>query len=156
MLSAQLGLGGRLKLWGLAWHPAVQLRYLAQFTEDHDYRSGDATTITLRQREVHIGLLRAQLGMPLVADDRSAWQVDLRLGVEGRTRLGGSSQRGLFGGQPLAFKVAGAEAATGFFGAGLNYTVPDSNLTFSADLETRYDSDEAFAIGGQVGVVWGF
>lgn len=65
-------------------------------------------------------------------------------------------QRGLFDGQPLAFKVAGAEAAAGFFGAGLSYTVPASNLRFSADLETRYDSDEAFTIGGQLGVVWRF
>ena len=158
LLSAQLGFSGRLKLWGVALRPAVQARYLAQFTKDHDYRAGAATAIALRQRDVHIGLLSAQLAMPLMlaANDRNAWQGNVRLGVEGRTRLGGRLQRGLFDGQPLAFKVDGAEAAAGFLGAGLNYTVPALKLTFSANLETRYDTDDAFTVRGQLGIVWGF
>ena len=162
-LSSQIGLlGGRLDLFGLGLHPAVQLRYLGRFTEDHAYqpdRAGAPALLSIKRHDVHIGLLRAELRAPasLWKGRHSRLRGEMRLGAEGAMTLGGRKIPVLLGGGETAFKARGKRgAATGFIGAGLRYSVPSLNLTFSADIEGSYDTDAATSVWGQIGYEWEF
>ena len=162
-LSSQIGLlGGRLNLFGLGLHPAVQLRYLGRFTDDHAYqpdRPGAPALFRIKHHDVHIGLLRAELRAPasLWKGRHSRLRGEMRLGAEGAMTLGGRKIPVQLGGGETAFKAGGKRrAATGFIGAGLRYSLPKLNLTFSADIEGSYDTDAATSVWGQIGYEWEF
>ena len=70
-------------------------------------------------------------------------------------RLGGDMVGATLGGQNAQFK-AGGKAVMGFAGASFDYAVPALNLTFSADIETRYGSMADVGIHGQLGFMWEF
>ena len=162
-LSSQIGLlGGRFDLLGLGLHPAVQLRYLGRFTDDHAYqpdRAGAPALFRIKRHDVHIGLLRAELRAPasLWKGRHSRLRGEMRLGAEGAMTLGGRKIPVQLGGGETAFKARGKRgAATGFIGAGLRYSLPKLNLTFSADIEGSYDTDAATSVWGQIGYEWEF
>ena len=162
-LSSQVGLlGGRFNLFGLGLHPAVQLRYLGRFTDDHAYqpdRAGAPALLRIKRHDVHIGLLRAELRAPasLWKGRHSRLRGEMRLGAEGAMTLGGRKIPVQLGGGDTAFKAGGKRgAATGFIGAGLRYSMPELNLTFSADIEGSYDTNAATSVWGQIGYEWEF
>ena len=64
--------------------------------------------------------------------------------------------RATLSGQNVQFKASGGKAVTGFAGASFDYAVPALNLTFSADVETRYGSKADLGIHGQLGFMWEF
>ena len=162
-LSSQIGLlGGRFDLFGLGLHPAVQLRYLGRFTDDHAYqpdRAGAPALLRIKQHHVHMGLLRAELRAPasLWKGRHSRLRGEMRLGAEAAMTLSGRKIPVQLGGGETGFKARGKRgAATGFIGAGLRYSVPELNLTFSADIEGSYDTDAATSVWGQIGYEWEF
>lgn len=111
-ISPELGLATRLDAGGVAVRPALRLRYLGMFTENHAYRAQpaqDPTVLKIKPRGLHIGLARASLGFPFsFAADNNASRLggELRIGAEGRLRLGGDRVRGTLG--ALASRQTGA------------------------------------------------
>ena len=171
-VSPELGLATRLEVKGVALRPSLRLRYLGLFASAHDYQTevspyagqagGGQTALRINDRELHIGLARASLGVPLFPyrspPNAHGGQFDgeFRLGAEGRMRLGGDTVSALLGGQNAEFKVGGGKAITGFAGVSFDYAVPALNLTFSGDFEARYGSMADVGIHGQLGFMWEF
>ena len=71
-------------------------------------------------------------------------------------RLGGDTVRATLGGQNVQFKASGGKAVTGFAGASFDYAVPALNLTFSANVETRYGSESDLGYMGNLGLCGSF
>ena len=171
-VSPELGLATRLEVKGVALRPSLRLRYLGLFASAHDYQTpvspfaGQAgagqTAFRINERELHIGLARASLGVPLfpfrTPPNAHGGQFDgeFRLGAEGRMRLNGDMVSARLGGQDAEFKAGGGKAITGFAGVSFDYAVPALNLTFSGDFEARYGSMADVGIHGQLGFMWEF
>ena len=164
-LSSQIGVtANTLDVLGLSLRPVVQLRYLGRFTDDHPYQptrgAGAPALLRIKQHDTHIGLLRTEIRMPanLWKGRRgSKLYGEMRLGFEGSMVLGGMKIPVLLGGGETAFQARKRRGtATGFVGIGLRYSVPRLKLTFGADIEGSYDTDEATSVSGQVGFEWEF
>ena len=160
-LSPQIGLlAGGFDLLGLTVRPAVQLRYLARFTDDHAYEpvGGGSALLRIKAHDVHMGLLRAELRAlgRLWKGEHGSLHGEMRLGAEGGMVFAGREIPVRLGGGDTAFKAGRGHSAMGFIGAGLRYSMPRLNLTLSADVEGSYDSDSATSVWGQVGFEWEF
>ena len=160
-LSPQLGLlAGGFDLLGLKWRPAVQLRYLARFTDEHAYApaGGGPALLSIKAHDVHMGLLRAEVRAPgrLWKGEHGRLHGEMRLGAEGGLVFAGREIPVRLGGGDTAFKAGSGHSATGFIGAGLRYSLPRLKLTLSADVEGSYGSDSATSVWGQVGFEWEF
>ena len=160
-LSPQIGfLAGGFDLLGLTVRPAVQLRYLARFTDAHAYApmGGGPALLRIKAHDVHMGLLRAELRAlgRLWKGEHGRLHGEMRLGAEGGLVFAGREIPVHLGGGDTAFKAGRGHSATGFIGAGLRYSMPRLKLTLSADVEGSYDSDSATSVWGQVGFEWEF
>ena len=160
-VSPQIGLGGEFDLFGVQLRPAVQLRYLGRFTDDHAYQpvSGGAPALfSIKKHAVHMGLLRTELRAPknLWKDERGRLDGEMRLGVEGSMVFSGREIPASLAGGDVAFQVAGRQSVRRFIGANLQYKVPKMNLMLSADIEGGYTSNSATSVWGQLGFEWEF
>ena len=158
-LSPELGVSTRLNLRGIALIPELKLRYLGLFDAEARERTGQADGLVFKPEDRHIGLIRASVGFPLrFPENQYGGQLSghLRLGAEGRRRLGGDRIAVRSGNDTVRYRAGGDDAVMGFVGAGFEYGVSVMNLSFSADVEAGYDSEAAFGVRGQLGFVWGF
>ena len=107
----------------------------------------------------HIGLIRASVGLPLSFPENQyggRLSGQLRLGAEGRKRLGGERIAVRSGNDTTQYRAGGDNAIMGFVGAGFEYGVSALNLSFSADVEASYDNEAALGVQGQLGFMWRF
>ena len=158
-LSPELGLATQLDLGGVAVIPELKLRYLGLFDAEARERTGQADGLVFKPEDRHIGLIRASVGFPLrFPENQYGGQLSghLRLGAEGRRRLGGDRIAVRSGNDTVRYRAGGDDAVMGFVGAGFEYGVSALNLSFSADVEAGYDSEAALGVRGQLGFVWGF
>ena len=160
-VSPQIGLGGEFGLFGVQLRPAVQLRYLGRFTDDHAYqpvRGGAPALFSIKKHNVHMGLLRTELRAPknLWKDQRGRLDGEMRLGVEGSMVFSGREIPASLDGGDVAFQVAGRQLVRRFIGANLQYKVPRMNLMLSADVEGGYTSNSTTSVWGQLGFEWEF
>ena len=156
-ISPELGLSTRLNMQGLTLIPELKLRYLGLFNAEARARQADG--LSFKPEDRHIGLIRASVGLPLSFPENQyggRLSGQLRLGAEGRGRLGGESIEVRSGNDTVRYRVGSDNAIMGFVGAGFEYGVSAMNLSFSADLEAGYDSEAALGVRGQLGFVWGF
>ena len=158
-LSPELGVSTRLNLRGIALIPELKLRYLGLFDAEARERGSQANALTFKPEDRHIGLIRASVGFPLRFPENQyggRLSGQLRVGAEGRKRLGGERIEVRSGNDTVRYRSGGDNAVMGFVGAGFEYGVSALNLSFSADVEAGYDSEAALGVRGQLGFVWGF
>ena len=161
-VSPQIGLlGNEFDLFGVKVRPAVQLRYLGRFTDDHAYRpvrAGAPALFRINKHDVHLGLLRTELRAPanLWQGEHGRLDGEMRLGVEGSMVFSGREIPASLAGGDVAFKVAGRQLVTRFIGASLKYRVPKLDLMLSADIEGGHGSNSADSVWGQIGFEWTF
>ena len=160
-VSPQIGLSGEFELFGVPLRPAVQLRYLGRFTDDHAYqpvRGGAPALFSIKKHNVHMGLLRTELRAPknLWKDEHGSLDGEMRLGVEGSMVFSGREIPASLAGGDVAFQVAGRQLVRRFIGASLQYKVPKVNLMLSADVEGGYTSNSTTSVWGQLGFEWEF
>ena len=156
-ISPELGLSTRLNIQGLTLIPELKLRYLGLFNAEARARQADG--LSFKPEDRHIGLIRASVGLPLRFPENQyggRLSGQLRLGAEGRGRLGGDTTEVRSGRDTVRYRAGRDNAVMGFVGAGFEYGVPAMNLSFSADVEAGYDSEAALGVRGQLGFVWGF
>ena len=156
-ISPELGLSTRLNIQGMTLIPELKLRYLGLFNAEARARQADG--LRFKPEDRHIGLIRASLGFPLSFPENQhggRLSGQLRLGAEGRGRLGGDTTEVRSGNDTVRYRAGGDNAIMGFVGAGFEYGVSAMNLSFSADVEAGYDSEAALGVRGQLGFVWGF
>ena len=156
-ISPELGLSTQLNIQGMTLIPELKLRYLGLFNAEA--RASHANGLSFKPEDRHIGLIRASVGLPLsFPENQYGGQLSgqLRLGAEGRKRLGGERIAVLSGNDTVRYRAGGDNAIMGFVGAGFEYEVSAMNLSFSADVEAGYDSEAALGVRGQLGFVWGF
>ena len=156
-ISPELGLSTRLNIQGMTLIPELKLRYLGLFNAEARARQADG--LHFKPEDRHIGLIRASVGFPLSFPENQyggRLSGQLRLGAEGRKRLGGDTTEVRSGGDTRRYRVGDDNAVMGFVGAGFEYGVSAMNLSFSADVEAGYDSEAALGVRGQLGFVWGF
>ena len=137
--------------------PELKLRYLGLFNAEA--RASQADGLSFKPEDRHIGLIRASVGLPLSFPENQyggRLSGQLRVGAEGRGRLGGDTTAVRSGGDTRRYRVGEENAVMGFVGAGFEYGVSAMNLSFSADVEAGYDSGAALGLRGQLGFVWGF
>ena len=158
-ISPELGLSTQLDMGGVALIPELKLRYLGLFDAESRERTGQADGLVFKPEDRHIGLIRASVGFPLsFPANQYGGQLSgqLRVGAEGRKRLGGDRIAVRSGNDTVRYRAGGDDAVMGFVGAGFEYGVSALNLSFSADVEAGYDSEAALGVRGQLGFVWGF
>ena len=156
-ISPELGLSTRLNMQGMSLIPELTLRYLGLFNAEARARRADG--LSFKPEDRHIGLIRASLGVPLsFPENRYGGRLSgqLRVGAEGRKRLGGDTTEVRSGNDTVRYRAGGDNAIMGFVGAGFEYGVSALNLSFSAEVEAGYDSEAALGVRGQLGFVWGF
>ena len=156
-ISPELGLSTHLNMQGMSLIPELTLRYLGLFNAEARARRADG--LSFKPEDRHIGLIRASLGFPLsFPENRYGGRLSgqLRVGAEGRKRLGGDTTEVRSGSDTVRYRAGGDDAVMGFVGAGFEYGVSAMNLSFSADVEAGYDSEAALGVRGQLGFVWGF
>ena len=156
-ISPELGLSTRLNIQGMTLIPELKLRYLGLYNAEARARQADG--LSFKPEDRHIGLIRASLGFPLSFPENQhggRLSGQLRVGAEGRGRLGGDQIAVRSGNDTVRYRAGGDNAIMGFVGAGFEYGVSAMNLSFSADVEAGYDSEAALGVRGQLGFVWGF
>ena len=156
-ISPELGLSTRLNIQGMTLIPELKLRYLGLFNAEARARQADG--LSFKPEDRHIGLIRASVGFPLSFPENQyggRLSGQLRVGAEGRGRLGGDTTAVRSGGDTRRYRAGEDNAVMGFVGAGFEYGVSALNLSFSADVEAGYDSEAALGLRGQLGFVWGF
>ena len=156
-ISPELGLSTRLNIQGMTLIPELKLRYLGLYNAEARARQADG--LSFKPEDRHIGLIRASLGFPLSFPENQhggRLSGQLRVGAEGRGRLGGDTTEVRSGNDTVRYRAGGDNAVMGFVGAGFEYGVSALNLSFSADVEAGYDSEAALGVRGQLGFVWGF
>ena len=156
-ISPELGLSTRLNIQGMTLIPALKLRYLGLFNAETRARQADG--LSFKPEDRHIGLIRASLGLPLSFPENQhggRLSGQLRVGAEGRGRLGGDTTEVRSGRDTARYRAGSDNAIMGFVGAGFEYGVSAMNLSFSVDVEAGYDSEAALGVRGQLGFVWGF
>ena len=157
VISPELGLSTHLNIQGMTLIPELKLRYLGLFNAEARGRQADG--LSFKPEDRHIGLIRASVGLPLSFPENQyggRLSGQLRVGAEGRQRLGGGATEVRSGRDTARYRVGSDNAIMGFVGAGFEYGVSAMNLSFSADVEAGYDSEAALGVRGQLGFVWGF
>ena len=157
VISPELGLSTRLNMQGLTLIPELKLRYLGLFNAEARGRQADG--LSFKPEDRHIGLIRASVGLPLSFPENQyggRLSGQLRVGAEGRQRLGGGATEVRSGRDTARYRVGSDNAIMGFVGAGFEYGVSAMNLSVSVDVEAGYDSEAALGVRGQLGFVWGF
>ena len=156
-ISPELGLSTHLNIQGMTLIPELKLRYLGLFNAEA--RARQAEGLSFKPEDRHIGLIRASLGIPLSFPENQyggRLSGQLRVGAEGRKRLGGDRIAIRSGNDTVRYRARSDNAIMGFVGAGFEYGVSALNLSFSAEVEAGYDSEAALGVRGQFGFVWGF
>ena len=156
-ISPELGLSTHINIQGMTLIPELTLRYLGLFNAEARARQADG--LRFKPEDRHIGLIRASLGFPLSFPENQyggRLSGQLRVGAEGRKRLGGDRIEIRSGNNTARYRAGSDNAIMGFVGAGFEYGVSAMNLSFSAEVEAGYDSEAALGVRGQFGFVWGF
>lgn len=143
-VSPSLTLGTRMPYGTSMLEPSVRLRYAGLFLGDYA-ETGSAGGLAVAGRDVHVFEARGQLALALAPITTSAgiWQTTWRAGVDGFAQSAGDISATLLG-QDIAFDAGARKTALrGFVGTDLSLSAKNG-MTFGADVETAYGSDNAF------------
>ena len=142
-------------LWfeGQRIEPSVMLRYAGLFLDGFT-ESGTTAPMKLAGREVHLGVGRAQLAVPLDYrwESGGLTRLTVKGGVEGRHQFGGGAVSATLLGQSLTVDAGTDDGSVFGFYAGLagEYTTPGGIIAFGS-LEGLMENDgshQVSALGG--------
>jgi len=132
---------------------SVTLRYAGLFLDGFNESGVTAGALTVGSRDIHLGVARAALALPLTktysdgAQARWIWTA----GIEGRTQFGGDSISGTLAGQGIAFNAGGRDSTVGLFGSYRAELASPLGHTVYAVVEGLAEQDGSYQLSGKAG-----
>lgn len=137
-------------------HPlevSLSTRYAGLFT--HSYtEKGTAAPLNVDTRNVHVGVVRAQMAAPntFTFKNGSSFSYRPKAGIHARTNFGGETVTGALLGQKINFDDNGSSApVVGFAGIDLHHHT-GGGISFHAGAEGLLETDGSHQIFGQAGL----
>ena len=131
----------------------VTLRYAGLFLDGFS-ETGAADAFTVSDRDVHIGVARAALALPVerTSDDGSHSRLTLTGGIEGRTQFGDDTLSGTLLAQNITFDPGSDDGAiAGFAGITGEHTTP-GGLTAFMSIEGKVEDEDTHQVSARGGI----
>ena len=138
---------------GVRVEKILTLRYAGLFL-DGFAETGAADNLTIEDRDIHLGVARAALALPVErrGEDGSTSRLTLTGGIEGRTQFGDEDLAGTLLAQTIVFDPGGEDSAiAGFAGANAEHTTP-GGATFFLALEGKIEDEDTRQVSARGGV----
>ncbi|MCH9626873.1 MAG: hypothetical protein S4CHLAM2_05040 [Chlamydiales bacterium] len=129
------------------------VRYAGLFFGSYS-ETGSITNLTLKDQNLHLLTLRAELGFPFT-DSCCSWELEPYIGGAGRFQVGGSTIKGELLGQSFRFD-SGVPAHLGYFLVGVRGERSVKCFDLFLNVEVNWDSETTFRTLGEGGIGYVF
>ena len=136
---------------------SVTLRYAGLFLDGFT-ETGTAAPLTVNDRDIHVGVARFQLALPVESRgaNGAVSRLTLKGGVEARTQFGGQTVSGALLGTAINFNPGSDDSTLGVFAGLAAEHISQRGATFYVSAEVRAEHDGSRQVSGKAGVKFAF